>query len=164
MPSGRFDVLFYPQMLKLHGKSSDYTVPLDNITSMFMLPSPEGAWCCMVLQLSTPLRRGQTKYPSVIIQVDDRRDMDVELNLTPDQLEELKTNVPELRQNMSSIEYELAGLLLRALCKKPMIGASTFRGAGEDPCFRCSHKVESGLFYPLDDYFVFVPKPVIIVR
>lgn len=165
MPHGRFEIQFYPTLLKLHGKSSDFTIPFDNINAMYMLPSPQGAWSCLILQLASPLRRGQTKYQSVIMQLDDKKEIDIHLNLPQDQIEAMQQVVPEIKAAMSAIEYELTGQVMRALTKKPLIGPSPdYRGSSEYPCFRCSQKITPGLFYPLANQFVFIPKPVIIVR
>eukprot|EP01053_Blabericola_migrator_P004200 Blabericola_migrator_1__4199@NODE_228_length_11100_cov_168_633645_g194_i0_p3_GENE_NODE_228_length_11100_cov_168_633645_g194_i0NODE_228_length_11100_cov_168_633645_g194_i0_p3_ORF_typecomplete_len475_score120_06Rtt106/PF08512_12/0_037Rtt106/PF08512_12/4_8e21POB3_N/PF17292_2/1e18POB3_N/PF17292_2/1_3e04POB3_N/PF17292_2/4_5e02SSrecog/PF03531_14/4_4e18SSrecog/PF03531_14/1_4e03SSrecog/PF03531_14/1_4e04RNA_pol_3_Rpc31/PF11705_8/13_NODE_228_length_11100_cov_168_633645_g194_i052686692 len=164
MPPGRFDVQVFQSLLKLHGKSLDFTVHYDNVQTIFLLPSSAGTYSNLLLQLTNPLRKGQTKYPAVIVQLDDKKEIDVQLNATPEEVSDWTAKVPEIKQNMTAIECEVAGYLLRALTKKTLIGPSEFRGSTEYPCFRCSQKTSNGFFYPLQRLFVFIPKPVIIVR
>eukprot|EP01056_Protomagalhaensia_sp_Gyna25_P001587 Protomagalhaensia_sp_Gyna_25__1586@NODE_1817_length_1504_cov_49_643003_g1492_i0_p1_GENE_NODE_1817_length_1504_cov_49_643003_g1492_i0NODE_1817_length_1504_cov_49_643003_g1492_i0_p1_ORF_typecomplete_len311_score78_90Rtt106/PF08512_12/1_8e04Rtt106/PF08512_12/1_2e21Phage_int_SAM_5/PF13102_6/0_32RNA_pol_3_Rpc31/PF11705_8/0_5DNA_pol_phi/PF04931_13/13_NODE_1817_length_1504_cov_49_643003_g1492_i05191451 len=164
MPPGRFSVQVFQSFLKLHGKSLAFTVHYDNVSALFLLPSSAGTYSNLLLQLTNPLRKGQTKYPAVIVQLDDKKEIDVQLNATPEEITDWASRVPEIKQSLTAIECEVAGYLLRAITKKNIIGPSDFRGSTDYPCFRCSQKTSNGLFYPLQSLFVFIPKPVIIVR
>lgn len=164
MPPGRFDVQFYFESIKLHGKSSDFTVSFDNINEIYLLPSSIGGNSFLILSLLNPLKKGQTKYPAVITALEDKREFTHSINLTEEQMIPLKKAIPELKHEMTAVEHQLTGDLLSALSGQPILGISNFKGSNDYPCFECSHKIASGLFYPLQDRFVFIPKPFVIVK
>lgn len=133
MPPGRFDVQFTSAALKLHGKSSGFSVLFTNISSAFMLPSSVGPYTHLLLTLSNPLKKGQTKYPAVIIQMEDKKEVEVTINASDELFNELKAQIPDLKGEMTAIEHLIAGDLLRALSNKSITMPSSFRGSTDHP-------------------------------
>lgn len=165
MPPGRFDMLLSSNSIKLHGKSADFTIAFKNIGAAFLLPNHTGPFSHLLLYLINPLKKGQTKYPAVIVQIDTRKEVEVSLNVSDALLESLQRINSEIKAEMTAIEEVLVRDLFQALSGKPLITKADFRSVADgSPCFRCAHKISSGLFYPLNAYFIFIPKPVIIVR
>ncbi|EZG83910.1 putative structure specific recognition protein [Gregarina niphandrodes] len=162
LPPGRFDVQFYANSIRLHGKSFDYRVQFDNIIDAYFLVDEQSSK--LLLTLVNPLKKGATKYPAVIICFDDKQEQVISINASAEMLEEIRKFMPSAQSEMSVMENILAGPLIQALAKKQILGETPFKGSSNWPSFSCSHKVETGWFYPLQHEFVYLHKPVITVK
>lgn len=170
VPAGRFDVQVTRKTVKLQGKSNDFTIDYRAITEMYLLHAAPSPHVNLVLHLASPLRKGHTPYFNVVIQFDDKKTVDVELGLTEDEIAAIrathassKLQAP-LTARMEGPEYDVAARVLTALVGKEPITSKTFKSSSGQPFFRSSYKADSGTFYPLEHSFVFIPKPVMIIK
>jgi structure-specific recognition protein 1 len=74
----------YDNFLKLHGRTHDYKIMYKDISKAFLLPKTDGVHMAYVIQLTTPLRLGNTAHYYLVLQF--RRDMEdkVKINATPE--------------------------------------------------------------------------------
>lgn len=169
VPAGRFDLVISRTSMKLQGKSNDFTIEFTNMTRMYLLHSASSPHMNLVISLNAPLRKGRTPYPNVVVQFDDKKVIDIEVAMSEEEIEEIeKKNNPDLntklQPTMSGIVYVLVTRVLKCLSNRQMVVPGDFRSATGQHCFRCSYKADSGNFYPLQKLFIFIPKPVIIIK
>ncbi|KCV70126.1 hypothetical protein H696_03587 [Fonticula alba] len=75
IPRGRFDVVFYEDFLRLHGKTYTHRIKYEQILTALRLPMGDSSTdyeeetVYYVLGLKTPILQGQTSYEYVIISV-----------------------------------------------------------------------------------------------
>ncbi len=77
-------VQFFPNFLRMHGKTYDFKMPYDSISRIFMLPKPDQQvhisyqallyWTLLqsvftILAVEPPLRQGNMRYPFLVMQV-----------------------------------------------------------------------------------------------
>lgn len=68
-PRGRHDFEFFSECLKIHGKSTNYTIRYTSIKRVYFLPSQhEGS--LIFLQLVDPLTSGKSLYHNIVLQFD----------------------------------------------------------------------------------------------
>lgn len=170
VPAGRFDIHIMRTMLVLHGKSNDFKIPYDTINQMYLLHGAPSLHVNLLLQLASPLRKGHTPYCNAVLRFDDKKDITLQLEGTKEEFTAMQSSVQNsdfprpFESTMTGKEENLISQLLVTLVGKELIVSETFKSASGSPCFRCSYKAESGHFYPLEDYFVFIHKPVIIIK
>ncbi|KAK8844846.1 FACT complex subunit POB3 [Kwoniella newhampshirensis] len=116
-PRGRFSLEFYPESLRLLGKSTDYRVPFTSIHRIFLLPKLDDIHIQLVLGLDPPIRQGATRYPFLVAQWPKDEEVDAELNLTDAQgLNGIKANVKAVQGELYFLEK---GLIF--IAKQPIL-------------------------------------------
>ncbi|KAJ1611775.1 structure-specific recognition protein 1 (recombination signal sequence recognition protein) [Cryptosporidium canis] len=162
VPRGRFEIEVLVNCLKLHGKSFDYTILFQSISRLFLLPRPGTSLVNLVVALETPMRQGNTKYPFVVMQFDTQQDEDIEmpLNLSEREVQRFTGLSPV----MTGKFWDIVTRILKSLTGHSIIVPGDFRSASQYHCIRCSYKAQDGLLYPLNRSFIFITKPVILVR
>ncbi|XP_053992702.1 FACT complex subunit SSRP1-like [Hylaeus volcanicus] len=170
VPAGRFDLHIIKTMIKLHGKSNDFKIMYENIIEMYLLHGGSSPHVTLLLRLASPLRKGHTPYYNAVLQFDERKEIEIVLGGGEEEISNLKNSFKsshvacDIKQNMSDHIYKIASCLLVALLKKDIITSETFKSFSGHPCFRCSYKAESGSFYPLEETFIFIHKPILILK
>ncbi|KAF7459397.1 putative structure specific recognition protein I [Cryptosporidium felis] len=162
VPRGRYEIEVLVNCLKLHGKSFDYTILFHSISRLFLLPRPGTTLVNLVVGLETPMRQGNTKYPFVVMQFDTQQDENVEipLNLSEKEIQRFSGLSPV----MTGKFWDIVTRVLKALTGHSIIVPGDFRSASQYHCIRCSYKAQDGLLYPLNRSFIFITKPVILIR
>ncbi|KAH0477400.1 MAG: uncharacterized protein KVP18_003618 [Porospora cf. gigantea A] len=162
-PPGRFDVQITKTGLRLHGKSANFNVQWSSMQTMYALPTSGTVYT--VLALDTPLRKGLTKYQHIVLQLDDRKKIEVELQLEAEDLEELKSRESEIEPVMSGFEAEVFNTIIMAVSRLPVIQPERlFLSASGQQHIRAACKATNGCLFFLRDSILFVPKPIHIVR
>ncbi|KAH7650222.1 structure-specific recognition 1 (SSRP1) (recombination signal sequence recognition) [Cryptosporidium bovis] len=162
VPRGRYEIEVLVNCMKLHGKSFDYTILYKSISRLFLLPRPGSSLVNLVVALETPMRQGNTKYPFVVMQFDTQQDDDIEmpLNLPEKELERFSG----LSSVMTGKFWDIITRILKSLTGHSIIVPGDFRSAYQYHCIRCSYKAQDGLLYPLNRSFIYITKPVIMIR
>ncbi|KAH8739969.1 structure-specific recognition protein 1 [Cryptosporidium ryanae] len=162
VPRGRYEIEVLVNCMKLHGKSFDYTILYKSISRLFLLPRPGSSLVNLVVALETPMRQGNTKYPFVVMQFDTQQDDDIEipLNLSERELERFSG----LSSVMTGKFWDIITRILKSLTGHSIIVPGDFRSAYQYHCIRCSYKAQDGLLYPLNRSFIYITKPVIMIR
>ena len=81
MSRGRYTLDFYPDSVRLLGKSTDYRVPFTNVRRLFLLPKLDDLHVQLVIGLDPPIRQGATRYPFLVLQWPKDEEVDAELAL-----------------------------------------------------------------------------------
>ncbi|EEA06186.1 FACT complex subunit SSRP1, putative [Cryptosporidium muris RN66] len=162
VPRGRYEIEVLVNSMKLHGKSFDYTILYQSISRMFLLPRPGVTHINLVIALETPVRQGNTKYPFIVIQFDTQQDEDIEIPLNLSEKEIQRFN--GLSTVMVGRFWDIVTRIFKALTGRPIVVPGDFRSASSYHCIRCSFKAQDGLLYPLNRSFIFITKPVIMIR
>ncbi|TRY50600.1 PH1/SSRP1-like domain containing protein [Cryptosporidium tyzzeri] len=162
VPRGRYEIEVLVNCLKLHGKSFDYTILFQSISRLFLLPRPGTSLVNLVIALETPMRQGNTKYPFVVMQFDTQQDENIEmpLNLSEKEIQRFTGLSPI----MTGKFWDIVTRILKSLTGHSIIVPGDFRSASMYHCIRCSFKAQDGLLYPLNRSFIFITKPVILIR
>lgn len=161
-PRGKHDFEFFPNVVKVSGKTQSYSFKTAHVGRIFYLDQPGNKNVYVVLGLTQPLRAGKQTHPYLVLTVEKARTVPVDL---PE--EKLKLDKHQFTRGDECAVHRLLVLLLKDLTKKPAITCSTefrdmLKSEGEDACIPCSHKAQAGAgyLYLLKMSMVFVPKPV----
>ncbi|KAK1444941.1 fact complex subunit ssrp1 [Babesia gibsoni] len=159
VPRGRYEIEFTRKHIKLHGKSYDYTMFFTNISRMLLVPKPNSPHVNFVLGLHQAMRQGQTRYPYVVMQFDAEEQIELEINMIPSDLEEMK-----LEKVLTGKTYSVVTKLFGTLVGKPIVVPGEFKSDKGESGFSCTYKATSGHLFPLNRSLLFIVKPVIFIR
>ena len=85
------------QLPVMHGisrlQAQDYRIQYDSIVRIFLLPKSHTPHTLVVVSLDPPIRKGQTFYPHILVQLPTEEDTSIELQITDSQLEEKNEKV-----------------------------------------------------------------------
>lgn len=160
-PRGKYDILMYETSFNLRGKTYDYKVQYKNIQRMFILPRTDDTHNIMVIQLSQPLRQGQTTYPFLVLQFDRDDPIKLELNVEDDEYEAKYKG--KVEKEYDEAAHSVVGQLFKGLSGKKTIFPSDYKSTQDQAAVSCSHKANEGQLYPLDKCFLFVTKPTLYI-
>ncbi|KAI8872401.1 SSrecog-domain-containing protein [Ramicandelaber brevisporus] len=162
VPRGRYDIEMYPEFLRLRGKTYDYKVKYDNISKVFLVEKPDELHIQLVIALLAPIRQGQTKYQILLMQFPRDEELELNLNIEP---EELKANYGEkLQIHYNKATYEIVVEVFRGLTKHKVLGPDTrYSSAHGQKGVRCSIKASEGVLYLMEKYLLFTPKPPTLI-
>jgi len=157
-PRGRFDIDLYEKSFRLRGKTYDYKVPYENAKRFFVLPKPDDMHQLLCIGLDPPLRQGQTRYPFIVMQFKREEEVNIELNMTEDDLQ-TKYN-GKLQARYEAPLYHVIAKIFHGLTGKKLFQPSPqFVSHHQQSGVKCSIKANEGHLYCLDRAFLFVPKP-----
>lgn len=80
-------------------QAQDYRIQYDSIVRLFVLPKSNVPQTLVVISLDPPIRKGQTYYPHILCQFNNDDELNIELDITEDQLEAKNEKVSWLRAN-----------------------------------------------------------------
>lgn len=157
-PRGRFDIDMYEKSFRLRGKTYEYKLQYDSIKKYFLLPKPDDMHTLICIGLDPPLRQGQTRYPFLVMQCRREEEVNIELNMTPEDLE--CKYAGKLQANYESpIATVISKLFLGLSGKKVLQPSKDFSSHHQQSGVKCSIKANEGHLYCLDRALLFVPKP-----
>eukprot|EP00347_Sterkiella_histriomuscorum_P022710 403337451 len=162
IPRGKYSFNFYKSFLKLHGSTNDYKIKYKDIIKGFLLPKPDGIQMAYIVQLSSPLRLGQTLHYFLAIQFDRHKEATVELNMEPEKLKEEYGD--KLDPILEGPLYDVLSKLFKEIIKKNILIPHDFRTTKEEEALRCSVKASEGHLYPLKSSLIFIHKPVHYIK
>ncbi|TKA82981.1 hypothetical protein B0A55_01535, partial [Friedmanniomyces simplex] len=157
-PRGRFDIDLYEKSFRLRGKTYDYKVPYENAKRFFLLPKPDDMHQLLCIGLDPPLRQGQTRYPFIVMQFKREEEVNIELNMTDEDLKS-KFNGKLVARYEAPIFQVIAKIFHGLTGKKIFQPSSQFISHHGQSGVKCSIKANEGHLYCLDRAFLFVPKP-----
>ena len=148
----------YETSFRLRGKTYDYKIQYDSAKKYFLLPKTDDVHQLIVIGLDPPLRQGQTRYPFIVMQFKREEDIQLDLNLTGEQLDEKYKD--KLQSTYDGPIWHVVTSLFRGLgAKKVIQPAKDFSSRGGQAAVKCSIKANEGHLYCMDKSFLFVPKP-----
>lgn len=68
-------------------QAQDYRIQYDSIVRLFVLPKSNVPQTLVVISLDPPIRKGQTYYPHILCQFNNDDELNIELDITDEQLE-----------------------------------------------------------------------------
>ncbi|WVR03030.1 FACT complex subunit POB3 [Kwoniella sp. DSM 27419] len=143
-PRGRFSLEFYPDSLRLLGKSTDYRVPFTSIHRIFLLPKVDDLHVQLVLGLDPPIRQGATRYPFLVAQWPKDEEVDAELNLSDEEI----AKYPDLQRKYEAPTFQVISRVLNA------------QGLNG---IKANVKAVQGELYLLDKGLIFIAKQPILI-
>ncbi|KAF9255639.1 SSrecog-domain-containing protein [Marasmius fiardii PR-910] len=152
-PRGRYDVIMFPEFLRLRGKTYDYKIEYTKISRLFLLPKDD-LHVLFILGLTNPLRQGQTPYQYLIMQFSREEETTAELNMD----EEEVAKYEKLKKNYDEPTFEVVSSVFRALSGKKIIGAGSFQSRDGHPGIKANLKAVQGDLFMLEKYIFFVSK------
>ncbi|WVW81185.1 FACT complex subunit POB3 [Kwoniella bestiolae CBS 10118] len=158
-PRGRFSLEFYPDSLRLLGKSTDYRVPFTSIHRIFLLPKLDDLHVQLVLGLDPPIRQGATRYPFLVAQWPKDEEVDAELNLSDEEL----AKYPDLQRKYEAPTFQVISRVLKALTGKKVTPPGTFRTAQGLNGLKANVKAVQGELYFLEKGLIFIAKQPILI-
>jgi len=157
-PRGRFDIDLYEKSFRLRGKTYDYKVSYDSAKRFFILPKPDDMHQLLCIGLDPPLRQGQTRYPFIVMQFKRDEEVNIELNMTEEELQSKYQGKLQPRYE-APIGNVIAKIFHGLTGKKLFQPSSDFSSHHGQSGVKCSIKANEGHLYCLDRAFLFVPKP-----
>lgn len=157
-PRGRFDIDLYEKSFRLRGKTYDYKISYETAKRFFLLPKPDDMHQLLCIGLDPPLRQGQTRYPFLVMQFKKEEEVNIELNMTEEELSSKyagKLNARYEEPIGTVIAKIFKGLTGRKMTQPSPDFSSHHQMAG----VKCSIKANEGHLFCLERAFLFVPKP-----
>ena len=77
-------------------QAQDYRIQYDSIVRLFVLPKSNVPQTLVVISLDPPIRKGQTYYPHILCQFNNDDELNIELDITEEQLEAKNEKVGRL--------------------------------------------------------------------
>ncbi|WWD22603.1 FACT complex subunit POB3 [Kwoniella shandongensis] len=153
-PRGRFSLEFYPDSLRLLGKSTDYRVPFTSIHRIFLLPKLDDIHVQLVLGLDPPIRQGATRYPFLVAQwpKDEEVDADEEI-----------AKYPDLQRKYEAPTFQVISRVLKSLTGKKVTPPGSFRNAQGLNGIKANVKAVQGELYFLEKGLIFIAKQPILI-
>jgi structure-specific recognition protein 1 len=162
-PRGRFDIDLYESSFRLRGKTYDYKIPYENLKKFFLLPKTDETHILITMGLDPPLIQGQTRYPFVVMQLKLDDEINLDLNITPEDLEQKYKD--KLEPHYEAPMHHVLSKLFKGLSGKKIITPSKEFVSHHDLAgVKCSIKANEGTLYCLDRSFMFVPKPATYIQ
>ncbi|WPG98108.1 fact complex subunit pob3 [Acrodontium crateriforme] len=157
-PRGRFDIDLYEKSFRLRGKTYDYKISYESAKRFFLLPKPDDMHQLLCIGLDPPLRQGQTRYPFLVMQFKRDEEVNIELNMTD---EDLKTKYAgKLQPRYEAPIGSVIAKIFHGLTGKRLLQPSQdFVSHHQMSGVKCSIKANEGHLFFLDRAFLFVPKP-----
>ena len=157
-PRGRFDIDLYEKSFRLRGKTYDYKISYDSAKRFFVLPKPDDMHQLLCIGLDPPLRQGQTRYPFIVMQFKREEEVNIELNMTDDDL--ATKYAGKLQARYEAPIGTVIAKIFHGLTGKRLIQPShDFSSHHNQSGVKCSIKANEGHLFCLDKAFIFVPKP-----
>ena len=75
-------------------QAQDYRVQYDSIVRIFLLPKSHTPHTLVVISLDPPIRKGQTFYPHILVQLPTEDDITINLEIDDEQFAEKNQKVP----------------------------------------------------------------------
>ncbi|KAK5130303.1 FACT complex subunit [Meristemomyces frigidus] len=157
-PRGRFDIDLYEKSFRLRGKTYDYKISYDSAKRFFILPKPDDMHQLLCIGLDPPLRQGQTRYPFIVMQFKRDEEVNIELNMTEEDLKNKYAGKLQARYE-APIGTVIAKIFHGLTNKKLFQPSHDFSSHHQQSGVKCSIKANEGHLYCLDRAFLFVPKP-----
>ncbi|KAK4547017.1 CST complex subunit ctc1 [Oleoguttula mirabilis] len=157
-PRGRFDIDLYEKSFRLRGKTYDYKISYDSAKRFFILPKPDDMHQLLCIGLDPPLRQGQTRYPFIVMQFKRDEEVNIELNMTEEDLKNKYAGKLQARYEQP-IGTVIAKIFHGLTNKKLFQPSHDFSSHHQQSGVKCSIKANEGHLYCLDRAFLFVPKP-----
>ncbi|KAK5123314.1 FACT complex subunit [Meristemomyces frigidus] len=157
-PRGRFDIDLYEKSFRLRGKTYDYKISYDSAKRFFILPKPDDMHQLLCIGLDPPLRQGQTRYPFIVMQFKRDEEVNIELNMTEEDLKNKYAGKLQARYE-APIGTVIAKIFHGLTNKKLFQPSQDFSSHHQQSGVKCSIKANEGHMFCLDRAFLFVPKP-----
>ncbi|GFN86488.1 fact complex subunit ssrp1 [Plakobranchus ocellatus] len=161
-PRGRYDLKLFPSFLQLHGKTFDFKIPYQTILRLFLLTHKDNRQMYFVVSLDPPIKQGQTRYHFLILLFQKEDEMQLELNLSQEEIDSKYEG--KLQKEMNGPEYEVISKVFKAITGRKITVPGSFVSHHGAQAVSCSYKAATGLLYPLERGFIFVYKPPIHIR
>jgi structure-specific recognition protein 1 len=144
----------------MQGSQYSYKIKYDDIHSLYLLPKPDGTRMAFVIALEKPIRQGNQKYSSLVIET-HKVEQTMSLNMTKEVIVEKYNGElePEMTMPMSS----LIAKIFKVLSGKKVFVPKQFISVREVASVKCSLKAQDGLIYPLAKSFIFIHKPTVLI-
>ncbi|OIR57916.1 MAG: FACT complex component POB3 [Amphiamblys sp. WSBS2006] len=149
VPRGKYQLDIMEGSIRLHGKTYDYNIQKTTIKNLFLLPLPDLTRFFFVFGVEPAARKEQTRYPFFVSQLSADEEAEVEI-------EGGKTYSGKTHAVLSSLFSDMAGV--------ETVVAGGWKGASGAECVKCANKTNEGWLYLLDDFAVFLPKQVLVIR
>ena len=156
-PRGRFDIDLYEKSFRLRGKTYDYKISYESTKRFFLLPKPDDMHQLLCIGLDPPLRQGQTRYPFLVMQFKRDEEVNIELNMTAEDLAKYNGKLQERYE--APIGNVIARIFHGLTGRKLLQPSKDFLSHHQQSGVKCSIKANEGHLFPLDRAFLFVPKP-----
>ncbi|CAK9786975.1 SSrecog-domain-containing protein [Cutaneotrichosporon oleaginosum] len=158
-PRGRFSLEFFPESLRLLGKSTDYRVPFTSINRIFLLPKLDDMHIQLVLGLDPAIRQGATRYPFLVAQWPKDEEVDAELNLDDEEI----AKYPDLQKKYEAPTFQVISRVLKSLTGKKVTPPGSFRNAQGVNGIKANVKAVQGELYFLERGLIFIAKQPILI-
>ncbi|KAF8625924.1 hypothetical protein AX17_006650 [Amanita inopinata Kibby_2008] len=158
-PRGRYDMDMFPDFLRLRGKTYDYKILYSSISKLFLLPKDD-THVLFILDLSTPIRQGQTRYQYLVMQFSREEEITAELNMSEEDI----AKYDRLKKNYEDPTFEVVSGVFRALARKKIIGAGSFQSRDGHPGIKANLKAIQGDLFMLEKYVFFVSKQPTLIE
>ncbi|KAI3905513.1 hypothetical protein MKX01_038403 [Papaver californicum] len=162
-PRGRYNVELYASFLRLQAQANDFKIQYSNIWRLFLLPKSNQPHTFVVVTLDKPIRKGQTLYPHIVLQLETEFVVESTLSLSEDVLNSKYQG--KLEPSYKGLIHDVFTTILRGLSggRVKITRPGKFRSCQDGYAVKSSLKAEDGVLYPLEKGFFFLPKPPTLI-
>ncbi|KAL7720368.1 FACT complex subunit SSRP1 [Entamoeba marina] len=156
-PKGHYDVKVYEDSVRIQNKTYDYKINFKDVSMFYQLKKDEDS-SFFVFRLSNPLKKGQSIYECLVMELSANEMISTELNMSEDFAATTK-----LDKKMNEPELELLVELFTKLCQVKLVSSGQSYKSGMNHFLRCNLSANEGYLYPLSNTFIFVFKRIRII-
>ncbi|MCO5551234.1 hypothetical protein L7F22_004733 [Adiantum nelumboides] len=160
-PRGRYSVELHFSFLRLQGQANDFKIQYSSVVRLFVLPKWNQPLTYVVLTLDSPIRKGQTFYPHIVLQFHTEEIYECDLTISEEVLNSKYKD--RLEASYKGLAFEVFAQILRGLSGSKVTRPGKFRSSQDGYAVRASLKAEDGMLYPLEKGFFFLPKPPTLI-
>ncbi|KAH7276793.1 hypothetical protein KP509_39G021900 [Ceratopteris richardii] len=147
--------------LRLQGQASDFKIQYSSVARLFVLPKWNQPLTYVVITLDSPIRKGQTFYPHIVLQFHTEEIYECDLTISEDVLNSKYKD--RLEASYKGLAFDVFAQILRGLSGSKVTRPGKFRSSQDGNAVRSSLKAEDGMLYPLEKGFFFLPKPPTLI-
>lgn len=154
VPRNNFDVIFFKNFLLLQGLSYNTKIFHKNIKKIFLLTMPDKVHIQFLINLSKPLRKGQTIYKNIIIKLKINKKIELQI----------EKQIPNLENYIEGQEFTILSKLIKNIIKTNIIIPGNFKSSLNNSSIKCSIGAKSGNLFFLSKSLIFIPQPIKVLK
>jgi len=165
VPRGKHDLEFFPEAIKVRGKTQTYTVKYNSITRLFLLEMPNNRQKMVVIGLKKPLQQASKSYVFVGMMFENSVKVNT-VDSVPKEAWQAASNLKTSRDKVVSAEglmpaVDLTLYLMKEISDTKVIAPTSKLQLPEGKnCVACSLGADNGHLFFFEKQMLWVHKPI----
>ena len=154
VPRNKFNVIFFKNFILLQGLSYNTKIFYKNINRIYLLEMPDKVHIQFLITLSQPLRKGQTIYKNIIINIKIIDKVEIQI----------ESPIEKLENYLEGKIYMIFSELIKKIININIIIPGDFKSNNNDNSIKCSIGAKLGDLFFLSKSLIFIPHPIKVIK